>query len=194
MAMTSPNPSGPNPTGRLSDPMSETVGQGWSIAVGVLLLLAGVAAIVFPFISSLAVTIFLGWLLAISGVIQIVHAFASSRKEGAVWQGLVGLIFLIGGVLVVLDPLAGVLTLTMLIAAIFLAEGAIEIFAAFRLRHRRHWGWLLLSGVVALIAGLVIALQLPGSAIWVIGFIAGINLIFSGIGFLMDREASTLRA
>lgn len=191
--MTSPTSADARNANRLGDPMSETVGQGWPIAVGVLMIAAGIAAIVFPFVSSLAVSIFVGWLLVISGVIQIVHAFAS-RHDGSVWHGIVGVLFLIGGGLVILDPLAGVLTLTMLIAAIFLAEGVIEIIAAVRLRHRRNWGWLLVSGIVALIAGLVIAAQLPASATWVLGCIAGINLIFSGIGFLTETDWSARRA
>jgi uncharacterized membrane protein HdeD (DUF308 family) len=89
----------------------------------------------------------------------------------------------LGGYLAFL-PLAGVLTLTILVAALFLADGLLEVIMAFRVRHHKGWGWVLVSGLVAIAAGVLIALQLPYSATWVIGVFVGIKMIFAGWSFI----------
>lgn len=168
------------------EPTRAGLGRGWSITFGVLLLIGGVLAVAFPFLSSIAVTIYVGWLLIVAGIFRIVTAFAYGSSADRLWNVLLGLVLLVGGGLIVYDPLAGALTLTVLLAAVFVVEGAMEIAASFSGRARRGWGWLLASGIVALIAGLLIAFQLPSSALWVVGFIAGIRFMFSGIRYLSD--------
>lgn len=165
------------------------LGRGWSIAFGVLLLVGGVLAVAFPFLSSIAVTIYIGWLLIVAGIFRIVTAFAYGDAADRLWSSLLGLVLLVGGGLVVYDPLAGALTLTALLAAVFVIEGLVEVVAAIRGRGWGGWGWTLASGVVALAAGLLIALQLPTSALWAVGVIAGIRFMFSGIRYLSEVGA-----
>jgi uncharacterized membrane protein HdeD (DUF308 family) len=160
--------------------------RGWSIAVGVLLVLAGIFAIAFPFLSSIAATLMVGWLLIFVGVIEVIHAFSARGWRGALWYGLVGVVFAIGGAMLLLAPVAGTFSLTALLAAILIVEGIIEVIGAFVMRDRTSWGWVLASGIVALVAGLAIATQLPMSALWVLGFLVGLNLIFSGLSYIMD--------
>ena len=72
----------------------------------------------------------------------------------------------------------------MLLAAAFMAEGVIELIWANRARPGEGWQWVLVSGAVALLAGILIAFSLPSSALWAVGLLMGINLLFSGWSFL----------
>ena len=90
--------------------------------------------------------------------------------------------------------MTGLLTLTILLAALFFAEGIMEILMAFRVRPHDGWGFLLLSGIAALAVGVLIAIDLPGSAAWALGLLFGINLLFTGSSYvalaLAGRKAS----
>jgi uncharacterized membrane protein HdeD (DUF308 family) len=82
-------------------------------------------------------------------------------------------------------PLAGVVTLTILVATLFIAEGYLEIMMAIRLQPDKGWAWVLLSGVLAVAAGVLIGLELPDSSTWTIGLLTGINLVASGLSFVL---------
>ena len=168
-----------------------TSGRGWSIAVGVLLFVLGAAAIAFPFISSVAVTLVVAWLLVISGLLTVIHAIGTRGRTGSLWNGLTGLVFVLGGILLISAPLAGTLSLTLLLAAILVVEGVLKIIGAVRLRGRPVWGWLLASGLIALLAGVSIALAFPTSAVWVLGLFVGLNFIFTGLSYIMDFDDAT---
>ena len=119
-----------------------------------------------------------------TGAITIVHAFSAGNWRGFLWNLLIGILYIVGGAYLLLFPLAGVVTLTMIVAAMFLADGILEIIMAFRLRPHSGWGWVLASGVAALIAGFLIASQLPSSATWVIGVLVGIKMIMAGWSYI----------
>ena len=158
--------------------------RGWFLVLGIVLLLAGCAAIAFPLVSTVAVKIALGWAFLIGGLLMVVHAFSASQWRGFFWEILLGLLYVVAGGYLAFFPLTGIITLTILLAAMFLVEGGLEVVMAFRLRPHEGWGWLLLSGLIAVAAGALIALGLPSSAAWAIGLLAGINLISTGWGFL----------
>jgi uncharacterized membrane protein HdeD (DUF308 family) len=156
----------------------------WYLILGIVLLLAGLAAIAFPFLSTIAAKIALGWIFLVSGLFMIIHAFSAGEWRGFFWNLLIGILYLVAGGYLAFFPLAGILTLTILVAALFLADGLLEVIMAFRLRPHEGWGWVLVSGLVAIAAGALIALQLPSSATWVIGVLAGIKMIFAGWSFI----------
>lgn len=157
---------------------------GWFLALGIVLILAGLAAIAFPFLSSIAAKVVLGWLFLIGGVVMIVHAFQAPGWGGFLWEVLIGLLYVLVGGYLAFFPLAGLLTLTIVIAALFIAEGIFESIMAFRVRPHEGWVWLLLSGIAALAVGVIIAMGLPESAIWALGLLVGINLLFSGWSYV----------
>jgi uncharacterized membrane protein HdeD (DUF308 family) len=159
--------------------------RGWFLALGILLLLAGAAAIAFPLVSTLAAKLALGWLFLLTGVVNIVHAFGTMGWRAFALNFLIGLLFLAAGGYLVLFPLGGIVTLTILIAALFIAEGYLEIMMAIRLQPDKGWAWVLLSGVLAVGAGVLIGLELPDSSTWTIGLLTGINLLASGLSFLL---------
>jgi uncharacterized membrane protein HdeD (DUF308 family) len=157
---------------------------GWFLALGIVLALVGIAAIAFPFLSTIAAKIAIGWIFLVAGIVEVLHAFNVKRWAGFFWNLLIGLLYIVVGGWLALFPLTGILTLTIVIAALFLAEGVIELIMGFRMRPHEGWGWVTFSGLVAIAAGLLIALSLPESAVWVLGLLAGINLLFTGWSFI----------
>jgi uncharacterized membrane protein HdeD (DUF308 family) len=157
----------------------------WFVVLGVLLLLAGTAAIAFPYVSTIATKIALGWLFLATGAVNVLHAFGTRGWRAFVLNFLIGFLFLAAGGYLAFFPEAGILTLTILVAALFIAEGYLEIMMAIRLQPDRGWAWVLLSGVLAVAAGVLIGLELPDSSAWTIGLLTGINLLASGLSFVL---------
>jgi uncharacterized membrane protein HdeD (DUF308 family) len=173
---------------KLQSDMSAAVREHWKAFLfeGILLVILGLAAMILPPLASLAVTIFLGWMFLISGVAGLALTFWARQMPGF-WWSLVSAVLAIGaGIILLVKPVQGTLTLTIVVGAYFLAEGVTTIMYA--LEHRRElserWSWLLVSGIMdILIAGIIIA-GLPGSALWAIGLLVGINLVFGGASLI----------
>ena len=158
---------------------------GWFLALGLLLIVAGIAAVAFPLLSTVATKIALGWIFLIAGVVLVVHAFSIQQWRGFILGLLLGALYVVAGGWLAFFPFTGIITLTILLAALFLAEGVLEVMMATRVRPHEGWGWLLLSGLVAIAVGVMIAAQLPTSAEWAIGLLTGINLLSSGVSFVV---------
>lgn len=163
------------------------VGQhwGWFLGLGLLLILAGAAAIAFPFVSTLAAKFALGWLFLFTGIVNIVHAFGTSGWRAFAHNLLIGVLFAAAGAYLAFFPFTGIITLTILLAALFIVEGYLEIMMAIRLQRHAGWYWVLLSGILAIAAGVLIGLELPNSSTWAIGLLTGINLLSSGLSFVL---------
>ncbi len=157
---------------------------GWFLALGILLVVVGMAAIAFPFLSTIAAKIALGWILLIAGIGGVVHSFYVKRWAGFLWNLLIGLLYVAVGFWFAFFPLTGILTLTIVLAALFIADGIMEIAMGFRMRPHEGWGWMIFSGLIAIAAGLLIALNLPSSAVWALGLLAGVKLLVSGWSFI----------
>src|SRR5436190_4945551 len=158
---------------------------GWFMTLGILMVLAGVAAIAFPLLSTIAAKIALGWIFLVAGVLLVVHAFSIQQWRGFLLGLLLGALYVVAGGWLAFFPLAGIVSLTILLAALFLAEGVLEVIMAVRVRPHEGWGWLLLSGLVAVAVGALIAAELPSSATWAIGLLAGVNLLSTGVSFIV---------
>jgi uncharacterized membrane protein HdeD (DUF308 family) len=158
---------------------------GWFLGLGLLLLLAGTAAIAFPLVSTLAAKFALGWLFLFTGIVNVVHAFSTSGWRAFGHNLLIGLLFAAAGAYLAFFPFTGIITLTLLLAALFVVEGYLEIMMAVRLQPHAGWFWVLLSGVLAIAAGVLIGLGLPDTSTWAIGLLTGINLLASGLSFVL---------
>ena len=158
---------------------------GWFLALGVVLVLAGVAAIAFPLLSTIAAKIALGWIFLAGGAMLLIHAFSIKEWRGFLLELLIGVLYVVAGGWLAFFPFTGIITLTILLAALFLAEGVLEVIMAVRVRPHEGWAWLLLSGLVAVAVGLLIAYELPSSAAWAIGLLAGVNLLSTGVSFIV---------
>jgi uncharacterized membrane protein HdeD (DUF308 family) len=158
---------------------------GWFVAMGVLFILLGIFAIAEPFAAGLAVTLLVGWLLVIGAVAHFITAFKGGGAKHVLFQVLVGVVYLIGGLYFLTHTIMGVSTLTLLLSGVILAEGVLEIVAYFRLRSMHGASWMLINGVVTLLLGGLIWFHWPSSSVWAIGTLVGVNLLMTGISRLM---------
>ena len=161
------------------------LGSGGSIAWAILLIIFGFLAIALPFATSWGVVVVLAWLIIFSGGFQFVHAFQSQGVGHILWKLLVAILYLIVGIYLLLNPLLGVATLTLMLAIFFVLEGIFDLVAYFRGRHLPGSGWILFDGIVTLILGILVWRQWPSSSLWVIGTLVGISMIFTGMARLM---------
>jgi len=174
----------PDDLNKLQTKMSAAVRAHWKAFLfeGILLAILGLAAMIVPPLASLAVTIFLGWMFLVTGIAGLVVSFWARAMPGFWWSLISAALAVLAGGILLARPMQGVLTLTIVVGAYFLAEGVATILYA--LEHRRElserWSWLLIGGAMdIIIAGIIIA-GLPGSAEWAIGLLAGLNLMFGG--------------
>jgi uncharacterized membrane protein HdeD (DUF308 family) len=154
---------------------------GWAIALSVLLILAGILAIVIPPAAGIGVAIVIAWLVLLGGIAHLAIAWHIRSTGGMVWELLVGLLYLAIGVYMLLWPVAGLASLTLLLAAYLFGKGVLVLILAFRIRHHSGAGWLFFDGVIALILGAMIGLSWPWSSEWAIGTLIGVSMLFAGI-------------
>jgi uncharacterized membrane protein HdeD (DUF308 family) len=156
------------------------------LSEGIVLTVLGLAAIAVPPFAGLATTIFLGWLFLIGGFVGIVSTLGARRAPGVWWAMLSALLALLAGGLLLWNPLRGLVTLTYVLIAFFIIDGALTIGLA--IEHRRElshrWEWLLLGGIMDLVLAAIVIWLLPASAVWVLGLLVGIDLVFGGTALI----------
>lgn len=157
---------------------------GWSIGLSVLMLLAGVFAIVIPPVAGIAVVLIVAWLLIFSGAAHLIFAWHTRTTGGFVWELLVGVLYMVVGVYTLVHPVAGLASLTLLLAGYLLAEAVLEFILSFRMRPMPGANWLLVDGIITLILAVLIWRTWPSSTEWVIGTLVGISMVFSGFSRL----------
>ena len=157
----------------------------WSIALSVLLIVAGFFAILVPVISGLGVTLLFGWLMILSGITHFVFAFKTHTTGGLIWELIIGAIYLFTGFYLILHPVAALFALTLILACYLFFEAIVEFIQYFQLRPRHGAGWLLVDGIITLILAIMIWRSWPASSVWVIGTLVGISMLFSGFSRLM---------
>lgn len=155
---------------------------GWYVTLGVVLILVGIYAIWAELAATLASVIVLGVALLIAGFAQIISAFGARGAGHVILLLLVGVLDIVVGLMLLEHPLAGALTITLLLAAIFVFGGIFRFFSALWLQFPQY-GWMAFSGIVSVILGVLLWMQWPYSALWFIGFAVGLNFIFSGVAW-----------
>lgn len=153
---------------------------------GIILLLLGLVAIVLPPIATLAVEIIVGWLLLIIGIVGLITTFRMRHAPGFWWSLVSAVLGIAAGIVLLGWPLSGILSLTLVLIVFFLIEGVASIM--FALEHKRElsgrWGWMLASGIVDLVLGAMVFAGLPSTAVWAIGLLVGINMVFGGAALI----------
>ena len=170
----------------------------WSIVWGVLLIVFGMLAVGSPFLAAVAVNAVIAWLIILAGIVHLILAFHAHRPGSLIWKLLVGLAYLFFGAYLIMHPVLGVTSLTLVLASLFLIEGILDVILFFKMRSLRGSSWVLVDGVVTLLLGLMIYLQWPSSSLWAIGTLVGVSMIVSGITRAMlslaVRKAAALLA
>ena len=159
--------------------------SNWSIIWGVLLIIFGILAIGSPFLAAVAVAAVIAWLIIFAGIVHVVLAFQVHRAGSMIWKLLVGLAYLLIGIYLLMHPVLGVASLTLVLASLFLIEGILDIVLFFQMRSMRGSGWVLTDGIITLFLGLLIYLQWPSSSLWAIGTLVGVSMMISGVTRVM---------
>jgi uncharacterized membrane protein HdeD (DUF308 family) len=152
----------------------------WYLVQGGLMILAGILALVYPAISSVAVVFFIGWLLIFSGIFQGI-SLIGARHVPHFWLQLISVsLFIVVGALFLRNPGESLLTLTLLLIVFFLIEGISKVIFALTIRPFPNWGWVLVSGIVGILLAFYLWASIPVSAAWLLGLLLGIELICEG--------------
>lgn len=155
--------------------------SGWSLALGILLLIAGIASLLFPVVAAVAATLYVGWFALIAGGIAIAVAIRTHAEPHFGWRFLVGVVYLALGLLLVANPLAGAVSLAIVVGALLAAAGAVEIMLAVRIKPRKGWGWLLANGVLSIVLAILIAVGWPLESLVLIGYFVGLQILACGV-------------
>jgi uncharacterized membrane protein HdeD (DUF308 family) len=156
-----------------------------SILWGVLLIVFGMVAVGMPLLAAVAVSALVAWLIVLAGIVHLMLAFRVHGAGNMIWKMLVGIAYVAFGAYLILHPLLNVVSLTLLLASLFLIEGILNIVLYVKMRPIHGSSWLLIDGIITLLLGLMIYMQWPSSSAWAIGTLVGISMIFSGVARVM---------
>lgn len=167
---------------RVIDPIAADLQRnwGWLLGLGILFVVLGFIGLGMTVGLTLVSIIFLGALFIIAGLVQIVDVFKSHHWKGIVGHALIAVLYIMGGGLVIYDPILASAVITALIAWVLIIIGVTRLIMAIVLRHTAGWGWLLFAGLTAIVLGVLILMQWPYSALWIIGMFIAIELIVNG--------------
>jgi uncharacterized membrane protein HdeD (DUF308 family) len=168
-----------------SEIREQTINSRGLTPIAVLMIILGIVAIIFPFFATITSTLVFGWIFIFAGIAQIAYAVQSKGAGQVAWKLILGLLYLLAGIFVLIDPLQGALAFTLVLGVTIFVQGIIQISLAFQMRRiSPSWGWMLVSGIAGIILGIFIWSSFPSSAVWLIGTWVGINLLFDGIWML----------
>ncbi|MCF8032480.1 MAG: HdeD family acid-resistance protein [Desulfarculaceae bacterium] len=159
--------------------------RGGLMVTGIISLVLGSLAILAPLAATMAVTLLIGAVILLQGVIQLIHCFRAKGWSAFVWNLLVAIVYVIAGGLILARPLLGAVTITLVLAIFFLVEGVVKLGLAFKVKPAPNWKWILFSGIMGVVLGLIILSGWPGDSLAVLGLFLGIDLIFGGWAMIM---------
>jgi uncharacterized membrane protein HdeD (DUF308 family) len=157
--------------------------------IGLLMVVLGFAAIVFPMISTIVATLLVGWVFLVAGLITLYGSFSIHGTGPFFGALLLALLSIMGGVYMLVNPVAGAAALTLVVGALFMIQGAYEIIFAFEVRPLPVWGSLLISGVASAILSLLIIAGWPGISMVALGLLLGVNFFSTGFAYIVISRA-----
>jgi uncharacterized membrane protein HdeD (DUF308 family) len=163
---------------------------GMSIGLAILMIVMGFLAITLPLATGIGVSILVGWIVVFGGFTYVAYAFAAQGAGAFLWRMLIGIVYVVGGFYLVFHPALALESLTLVLAAILVAEGVLQMIVFFKFRSLPGSGWVLFDSIMTLLLGLMIGYPWPFSSGWAIGTIVGINLLVSGFTRLMYSVAA----
>ena len=156
-----------------------------SLLIGVLLVVLGIVAIALPAVSTVFAETWIAAIIISAGAAKLVYAFQNRNDAGFIWKLLLSVLYIATGVTLLVYPLTGALTLTLLLGSFLLSEGVFELILAFRLRPQQNWTWSLSNGIITLILGGIVWFQWPSDAPWIIGTVVGASIVSTGVSRVM---------
>src|ERR1700745_3689396 len=158
--------------------------SGWIVALGVVYLLAGFIALGSVVMATVASVLVVGVMMIIAGVAEVFSAFQIKSWGKFLFWVLLGVLYIIAGFVTFENPLFAAALLTLILGASLVASGIMRIILAFSMKRETPWVWVVLSGVIALLLGLLILAPWPVSSLYILGLFLGIDLIMAGVGWI----------
>jgi uncharacterized membrane protein HdeD (DUF308 family) len=163
--------------------------SGWSIALGVLMIITGIIAMLAPWEFGIVIALIIGWMAIFNGVAQIIYGIRTQSGGRTVLEVILGLIYIVAGIYLLMHPVGGLLVLTIFLASFLIVYGIFALVLAFQMRPLQGWGWVLFDAIVTILLGILIWAHWPVNAEWVVGTLFGISILVSGVTRLMVSMA-----
>ncbi|MFC3957085.1 HdeD family acid-resistance protein [Halovivax cerinus] len=165
---------------------AETIGTNWRpLAVtGGLVGILGVLAIALPFGTGIAIAYIVGAALLVAGLVHAGQAIAADGWTGSLWQVLLAVVTAVAGILILANPLLGLVSLTLLAIAYLLVDGIAELLASVRMESGTGRGWIAASGALSLVLAGFLWVGFPADALWLVGFAIGVSLVMTGVSMI----------
>ena len=157
---------------------------GWAVALGIALILCGIVALLSLIVATAVAVIWIGVMMITAGVVEIAHGYKMKGWGRSVLWMITGALYIIGGFFAVVDPIPASIILTLILAIALIIIGCVRTWMGFQLKGEGHKGWVILSGVLTLLFGLIILIHWPFSGLYALGIILGVDLIQTGAGWL----------
>jgi len=159
--------------------------SGWSIALGVLMIILGIIAMLAPWEFGIVIALIIGWMAIFNGVAQIIYGIRTHSGGRTVLEVILGLIYIVAGIYLLMHPVGGLLVLTLFLACFLLVYGIFALVLAFHMRPLPGWGWVLFDAIITILLGILIWAHWPLNSEWVVGTLFGISILVSGVTRLM---------
>jgi uncharacterized membrane protein HdeD (DUF308 family) len=158
--------------------------RGWIVALGIVYLIAGLIALGSVVMATIVSVFVVGIMMLIAGVAEVFHAFQIKTWGRFLLWLLLGVLYIIAGFLTFENPLLAAALLTLLLGVSLIASGIMRTVLAFNMKEGTPWIWVVLSGGITLLLGLIILAHWPVSSLYILGLFLGIDLVFAGAGWI----------
>jgi uncharacterized membrane protein HdeD (DUF308 family) len=161
-----------------------TKNWGWLLVLGIVFIILGTIGLGMLFSLTIVSVLFFGVLMLIGGGVQFVDAFKCKGWKGAVWHVLMAILYVLGGIVVIIDPVLASVVITLILAGTITGAGIVRLIIALQHRDSKGWGWALVSGIISIILGIMIFARWPVSGLWIIGLFVAIEMIINGWSYI----------
>lgn len=164
---------------------------GWLMFMGIALTILGIIGLYMVGTLTLVSILWFGFLVIAGGVLTLIDAFRAEGWKAKLWEILIALLYLAAGIIMVMNPAAGAVWVTIFIAAFLLITGIFRIIIGFQIRDEvKSWGWTVFGGILSILLALMIYAQWPFSGLWVIGLFVAIEMIMQGTSMISIAVAA----
>ena len=161
-----------------------TKNWGWLLVLGIVFIVLGTIGLGMLFALTMVSVLFFGVLMLIGGGVQFVDAFKCAGWKSVVWHVLMAILYVLGGIVVIIDPVLASVVITLILAGTITGAGIVRLIIALQHRDSKGWGWALVSGIISIILGIMIFARWPVSGLWIIGLFVAIEMIINGWSYI----------
>ena len=162
----------------------------WMLSLGIVMVILGIIGLGMTVLFNEIVVMYFGFLLLFGSGVQLMQAFRAEAWKGRVWHVLIALVYIVGGIIAVTEPVIAGMTLALLIAWTLIVIGVLRLVMALQMRGAAGWLWTLLGGALSVVLGVMIINEWPQSGLWVIGLFVAIEILFAGWSQIMIALAA----